>query len=206
MKFNKVAAICKSRKRIALHTDPKSGAQWLGDSVAMYLLEGVPRLTPEECLRLFDIPESKHTDFYCTTDDLPTGIDFSDAINEESEEIKAKVITIGWLGEVFRLFMDGTELYAVNDMYLAPFAGDTAYLRYHRREMQGGGFLLGINVGLGLQALICPYHIHKQDPFMSEILEITEALLFMQRNYPRAADSQTTQAGKDENQLTLDVE
>lgn len=206
MKFNKVAAICKSRKRITIHTDPESGAQWLGDGMAMYLLEGMPRLTPEECLRLFDIPESKHTDFYCTAEDLPTGIEFSDAIGAENEGVKDKSITIGWLGEVFRLFMYEKELYAINEMYLTPFAGDTAYILYHRRKMAGGGFLLGVNIGLGLQAVIAPYMVHRQEPYMAEMVEITEAMLYMQRNFPRPPDSQSPQMSNDENQLTLETE
>ena len=185
MKFNKVAAICKSRKRIYIYNDPETGAQWLGDGIGIYLLEGMPRLTsPDECLRLFDVPEGKRDDYYCKFEDLPEGIDFSDALGVNGDGLKAKTATIGWLGESFQLFQDGAELYAINEMYLAPFAGDTSYIKYHRREMKGGGFLLGVNVGLGLQAVICHSPLHRQEIFTEGMLEIAEAFLFMQRNYP----------------------
>ena len=59
MKFNKVAAICKNAKRVSLFTDTGKNsdevrAQWLGDGIGMYLLEGMPIMTPEEVLRIFD--------------------------------------------------------------------------------------------------------------------------------------------------------
>ena len=185
MKFNKVAAICKRRKCVYIYNDPESGAQWLGDGCGIYLLEGMPRLaSTDEVLRLFDVPESKRDDYYCKFEDLPSGIDFTDGPGVHGDGVKSKTATIGWLGESFQLFEDGNELYAINEVYLAPFAGDLSYIKYHRREMKGGGFMLGVNVGLGLQAVICPSFLHRQEIFTEGILEIAEAFLFMQRNYP----------------------
>jgi len=65
MKFSKVAALCKKRKRIHVYNDPKSEAQWLGDGIGIYLLEGMPQITTDECLRLFDVPEDKHSSYFC---------------------------------------------------------------------------------------------------------------------------------------------
>ena len=194
MKFNKVAAICKSRKCIHIYNDPESGAQWLGDSNAFYLLEGMPRITPEECLRLFDVPESKHTDYFCKYTDLPQGIDFTDETGINSPELKTHTATIGWRGQSFQLFIDGSELYAINEEYITPFAGDLSYIRYHRREMKVGGFLLGINVGLCLKAVICPSFLHRAEVFTENIRAISDAFLFMQRNYPtpRGTEEQDT--------------
>ena len=91
---------------------------------------------------------------------------------------------LNWLNNTWSLFQNDSELYAINKVYLAPFAGDSDYIRYHRREMKGGGFVLGINVGLALQGIILPNMVHRQDGFMGEMLEITESFLYMQRNFP----------------------
>ena len=183
----------QSKKRVYIHNDPESGAQWLGDGCGIYLLEGMPRLTStDEVLRLFDVPESKRDDYYCKYEDLPSGIDFSDGLGIDGDGVKDLTATIGWLGESYRLFQDGRELYAINEAYLAPFAGDLSYIKYHRRDMKGGGFLLGVNVGLGLQAVIYPAFLHRQDIFTEGIQEIAEAFLFMQRNYPTPAGAEET--------------
>ena len=138
-------------------------------------------------MRLFDIPESKHYEYSCKEDDLPSGIDFSESIGIAAEDLKAKVLTIGWLGEVFRIFQDGPELYAINEEYLKPFAGGLSYIKYHRRQMQttGGGFILGINVGLGLQAIICPSRLHINEAFAEEFEEVAHALKYMGRTFPK---------------------
>ena len=201
MKFNKIAAICKSRKRVYIYNDPDTGAQWLGDGVGMYLLDGMPRLTPEECLRLFDVPESKHAEYYCQTRDLPEGIDFSDETGVYRDDLSYETITIGWLGGVYRLFKDGAELHAINEAYLSPFAGDLNYVKYHRREFKDGTFLLGINIGLGLQAVICPGLLHQQEPFTDVIVKIAESFLHMKRNFPRKEPTETPENNPEQQTL-----
>jgi len=184
MKFNKLAAICKSQKRVHIYNDPESGAQWLGDACSMYLLEGMPRIAcTDEILRLFDVPESNRYDYFCKHEDLPSGIDFANETGVSGKDLKEESATIGWLGKSYRLFKDGAELYYINEIYLAPFAEDYNYVKFHRREMKGGGFLLGINVGLELQALICPSFLHRQETFVETIGEISKALFYMQGNF-----------------------
>ncbi|MCL2356621.1 MAG: hypothetical protein FWC70_05595 [Defluviitaleaceae bacterium] len=188
MKFGKIEKICKSRKRIFIYNDPASGAQWLGDSCGIYLLEGMPHISSaDELLRLFDVPESKHVDYHCKFDNLPEEIDFSDEIGAQDEGLEPNPLTIGWKDSRYALFKDGPELYAINTDYLEPFVGDSDYIRYHRRELKGagGGFVLGINMGLQLQAVICPDMIYRQEKFTKGITEVAEACLYMQRHFPK---------------------
>jgi len=185
MNLNKVAAICKKHKQIHIHNDPNTGMQWLGDGTGMYLLEGMPRLTTDECLRLFDVPKKKHHAYYCQVDNLPEGIDFSDEAGVNSEDLRPYFITIGRGNESFQVFNDGSTLYAINETYLTPFAGNLEYVKYHKREIKGGTFMLGINVGLLLQAVIAPYLLHWDEPLVNDMRRITEGLQYMQKNHPR---------------------
>jgi len=193
MKLNKVFAICKSSKQVYIFNDLETGAQWLSDGIGIYLLEGIPRLTStDECLRLFDIPESKWYSYLCKYRNLPEGVDFTNEIGTGCY-VEEMTTTIGLQEKTYRLFKDGEELYAVNQAYLAPFTGDDEYIRYHRRETKCGGFLLGVNVGLGLKAIIYPYYLHRKEEFVCEMNEISHTLLFMQQNFPAPSITSTTQ-------------
>ena len=197
MKFNKVAALCKKRKTIVIYNNEESGAQWLGDGMATYLLEGAPKMNPEECLRLLDVPESKQNDYHCKEMGLPDWLDFSSDTYKD-EELKPLATTIGWLGESYQLFEDGAKIYCISEAYLAPFSADASYTRYHRRETSSGQFLLGVKIGLGLQALIAPAITFRNEQHREELKKIAEAFLHMART-----DSGEQAEKNTEQQLTL---
>ena len=55
MKLKDIAAICKKRKHLTLYTE--NGQQYISDGAACYKLMGLPMVTLDELLTLFDIPE-----------------------------------------------------------------------------------------------------------------------------------------------------
>ena len=194
MKFSKVAGICKTRKTIVIYDDDSNGLQWLGDGIGLYLLDGMLQLTPEKCLRLFDIPEGKHSDFTCIQKPLPEGIDFTNDGRVKHEDFEPQTITVGWAESTYNIFRDGREMWAVNSMYLAPLAEYMKYLTYHKRSMSHGGFALGVNVGLELQAIICPSLLHHYDDFVESITKYAEAFMLMGKKYKTvAAESQASE-------------
>jgi len=163
MKFSKVANICKKSKCIYLYNYITSTAtQWLGNGSAMYRLDGMPYLTPDELLALWSIPEKNWLDYGRTEKDMPSNINF---IDNAGIPIKKHSLSVGWKGESFQLFEDTTGIYAINEIYLAPFTDNLDYIEYHRQPNQGGGFLLGVAVGLGLQAVIAPSMIIRDSDF-----------------------------------------
>jgi hypothetical protein len=59
MKLKAIAKVFKSYKTLALYTNPDGGKQWVGGEFARYKLIGLPQLTADQLLTLFDIPEAK---------------------------------------------------------------------------------------------------------------------------------------------------
>ncbi len=58
MKFKMIAAVFKRNKFLRILTMP-NGIQWITNGSALYSMSGMPRMTPEMVLKIFDIPEDK---------------------------------------------------------------------------------------------------------------------------------------------------
>lgn len=181
MKLKKIEAICKAVKRIEIRTDISGDdvtAQWLGDGYSSYRLEGMPTVTPEDMLRIFDVPADKHDDWACRLDKLPESMDFSD-IGVGEVDLQPMGVSVVWQDKSHLFFKDGAEIHAINEAYLKPFAGNMDYIRFHGRRTTGGSFYLCVSIGLGLQAVIMPMRIDEE--LTRQATEIAEALLYMQR-------------------------
>lgn len=170
MKLNKVASIIKKNKRLVIYT-ASNGAQWISNGMAAYSMAGMPHLTKEIVLKIFDVPQDKQGGWICTETELPSGIDFESAIQQE-REIEPMKIFIDWMGDVYWLFKDGKQIYTIKEEFIKPFSDNQEYITYFRREMHGGHFVLAIKNGLTLEAIITPHYLHKYEDFTKEIKEI----------------------------------
>ena len=57
MILKNLAAKCRKRKHITIFEDKARDIQWAGDGKAIYPLFGIPWMTEEQALSMFDIPE-----------------------------------------------------------------------------------------------------------------------------------------------------
>lgn len=172
MKLKTIASIFNRNKRLVIYT-ANNGEQWISNGAAIYSLRGMPHMTPEIILRIFDIPPDKHKGWLCSEEELPTVIDFSDCTNAESEVEPGK-INVEWFGESYYLFPEGRRIYTVKESYIKPLLDEPDYLSYHKRQTPGGGFVLAVKIGMELKAIICPTHLQHDEKYMQEIQTVTE--------------------------------
>jgi hypothetical protein len=160
--------------------ESETTSQWLGDGSGMYLLEGMPVLSPEDLLRIFDVPEGKQEkwDYREIPIPLPRILDISESYKQDLEPLKTSVV---YKGYECKLFKCDKEIHAVNANYLKVFSDSPEYVRFHKIKTESGAFVLGVNIGLGIQAVIFPIVLHRCDDLIGEMKEITDALVYMSR-------------------------
>ena len=179
MKLKTIASLFNRNKRLTIYT-AADGEQWIGNGIAMYSLRGMPHMTPPIVLRIFDVPPDKHEKWLCAESDMPTAIDFSDDAPGDTR-IGPLRISIEWFEEKYILFPDGRRIYSFNADYIKPLLDDPDYLAYHKRETQGGGFVLACKVGLELEAIIAPNLLHENENFTEQIKSIAAAYSSIKR-------------------------
>lgn len=179
MKLKTIASLFNRNKRFTIYTDP-NGEQWIGNGVAIYSLRGMPHLTPDIVLRVFDVPPDKHNKWITSEDELPTAISFEDNDNGDTD-IEPLKINIEWFGDNFWLFPDGRRIYSFNEDYIKPLLDEPDYLTYHKRETISGGFVLACKIGFELKAVIAPAMLHDNEKYTEEITKIAALYKAMER-------------------------
>ena len=180
MKLKAIASLFNRNKRLVIFNAPDGGGQWIGNGMAAYSLSGMPHMTPDIVLRIFDVPPDRYSKWLCEETELPTAIDFSNNDPEESD-IEPLKVNIEWFGDNYWLFPDGRRIYSFNEDYIKPLLDEPDYLTYHKRQTAGGGFVLACKVGLELRAIIAPFLLEKQDDFTEEIQRIADLYAEMER-------------------------
>lgn len=180
MKLKTIAALFKRNKQLTIYRTP-GGGQWIGNGVAMYNMRGMPHMTPETILRIFDIPPDKHKDWICNESEMPTAIDYADGVGGAESDIESLKINIEWRGDNFWLFPDGRRVYSFNEDYIKPLLDEPDYLTYHKRETTGGGFVLACKVGFELMAIVAPAMLHDNEKYAEEIKHIASLYAAMER-------------------------
>ena len=186
MKFNKITSVCKKDKCILIYNlfSGSTVTQWLGNAAAMYRLEGTPEITPDELLVLLDIPAKKRSDWSTSVSNGPFPFSFDD---DGGRPVEERLITVGWEGERYRLFEDSSGIYAINEAFLAPFDGHLEYVNFCRQPSDSRRFLLGVRVGLQLQAVIAPSGLLQTESFIEKINALTTALAASKTNTTNTA-------------------
>ena len=167
MKLKTIASIFNRNKRLIIYTAP-NGEQWISNGYAAYTMRGLPHMTPEVVLRIFDVPEDKRSKWHCEESELPTAISFEDTARGETDIDPLKT-NVELYGVNYWLFVDGMKIYSFDEDFMRPLLGEPAYLKYYKRETIGGGFVLACKVGLELKAIIAPRPLHNNEDFIKEI-------------------------------------
>jgi len=176
MKLKTIASLFKKHKHLTIYT-AGDGVQWVSNGSALYSMRGLPHMTPEAILRIFDIPTDKHKEWRCEEMDMP--LDCRDHIPAEWE-IEPLRLTVEWDGKSYRFFKDERRIYTINEEYIAPLHDEPSYLTYHKRETTGGGFLLACKAGLELRAIIIPTLLNDTGLYIDNIKTIVWAYANME--------------------------
>ena len=179
MKLKTIASIFNRNKRLIIHT-AQNGEQWISNGIAAYSLNGMPQLTPEIVLRIFDVPADKQAKWLCEECDLPSVISFADATDGEVE-IEPLKINIERFGINYWLFPNPNKqrIYSFNEDFIKPLLDEPDYLTYYKRETVSGGFVLACKIGMELKAIIAPAMLHEREEFTEEIKRIAHLYCLM---------------------------
>ena len=154
MKIGRIENLCKSAKRITIINDKSLRIQWIGDGCCLYPLFKLPKLTAENIFAIFDIPEDKQGKiFFDEREELPAGLDFSDATDEEAVVTPEKCSIVAE-GSTLIPIKCSTGVMLVDKKYLAPFEEDATF--YERQRAKGGSYLV-VKEGMLLAGVVLPW-------------------------------------------------
>ncbi len=189
MKFKTIAANFKRNKSLTIWNRP-NGEQWITNGYAAYLIEGMPPLTPEVMLKIFDIPEEKQGEWHCNIAEMPLSIaalldgDIIRATSKvEAKPFLTSIITAN--GTTNLLFDGGRGILAVNEQYVKPLYDNSDYLVYFKSTLfdadgEHGTYLL-CRVGFDIKAIIAPHLLG--DTTINELNEISNYFTYHKDEY-----------------------
>ena len=154
MKFADIAKRAKATKIACVLTD-ENGVQWVDVGAAVYRLEGLPKMSSEDFLRLAGVSEEKIGSFYVEGNNVTE----TSLRNETGEEIALTSDMAGLVVDMdgYRLMPFYTALHGViwlDVKNMEPIMkGDTNYLRFFLRRF-GNGWMIAVKDGLVLIAII----------------------------------------------------
>lgn len=192
MKLKTIAAIFKRNKHLTIWNRP-NGEQWITNGYAAYLIDGIPSLTPEVMLKIFDIPEDKQGEWHCKIAEMPSSIEalLDGDITQATSWVKAKPFSTSIIdanGTTGLLFGGGRGILAVNEQFVKPLYDNSDYLVYFKStllETNGEHIVkstyLLCRVGFDIKAIIMPFLLG--DTTMNEINEINNYFTYHKDEY-----------------------
>ena len=188
MKFADIAKRAKATKIACVLTD-ENGVQWVNVGAAVYRLEGLPKMSSEDFLRLAGVSEEKIGSFYVEGNNIPE----TSLRNETGDEIALTSDMAGLVVDMdgYRLMPFYTALHGViwlDVKNMEPIMkGDTNYLRFFLRRF-GNGWMIAVKDGLVLIAII-------PEKKMSEFLYEQVQILWM-RCEQRGVETEREEEGR----------
>lgn len=171
MKIKAIASVFKQTKQLRIWNEP-NGVQWLSNCAAMYSMGGMPELTPETALRIFDIPEDECAKWDCNVGPLPEPMREAVASQQyNSTPLEPIPTTIKSGGVSFFFLKDKAsgEIIPIDEKYIKPL-NDSDYISFYLNKSVSGFEQVVCYDGLQIIAVILPVTIG--DEAASEILEI----------------------------------
>ncbi len=168
MKLKQIESILKPNKNIVLYTTNE--AQWIGDGGAMYPIYGMPHLTEENILVMWDVPEDKRGKWCFRYGENLHPEMFADNIDGE-QLIERGMSPISVLGGMAEPLKTEQGVLFINQRYLKPFDDlENGYDLYARLDRRGIPYI-AVKEGYALVGIISPMAI-VNDKFISELEEL----------------------------------
>lgn len=151
MKLKCIAALCKGRKMVCIHSGNNS--QYVGDGSACYLVPGELTLDRDNVLIIFDVPEDKQDSWTISSTGFPETISMADVLEGEEQALIYPVELC--CGEsTYRIIKDSCGIAAIDTRYLAPLADLKKGTSYYIRRTDDGEEYIAVKAGLMLMAVI----------------------------------------------------
>lgn len=168
MKLKDIAAICRRKKRVVLYQREDCIEQYIGDGSSIYLLEGLPRLTVDSVLKIFDVAEKERGKWVAVERPMPESICVADCCAERATNIgRYPDLEYGGYQLVPLKVSDGIVM--LQKEYLNPL-GKSMYLQFFERRTESGTLYIAVKDGLELKAILFPVFL------MSEFYDIMKEL------------------------------
>lgn len=154
MKLSIIAALCKKRKYVVIFSHPDSDDQFVTDGRAIYKLEGLPFLTVDALLKIFDVSEKEKDKWFAEEREMPN-LCFDD--NMPGERLIEKVEEfpeVSWFGIALRPLSVSSGVLMIKSEYLKPL-GNSKYIQLFERKNEYGSYI-AVKDGLYLKAIILP--------------------------------------------------
>lgn len=121
IKKKRVAAICKSQRRLTMQTTPDN-VQWIGDGRAMYILAGIEPMSAESIASMLDYSEKDISNISFSEGSLPDELFGDDDSGDIQIETSPKRVIIK--NAEYLIFETLTKLIFVNGECLKPIVAD----------------------------------------------------------------------------------
>lgn len=149
MKIRKVIDICVKTGSVDLRTGADTDCQWIGNGAAFYAFYGLPHLTADNVIPVFDIPEE------CANMIRMNGVaplilceNYTGEVACERDMVASRYAPDGLIP-----FHTSEGLVFIQQKYLQPFGKDKQLFFFER-----GGYI-AVKEGITLRAVIAPYQI-----------------------------------------------
>lgn len=149
IKKKRVAAICKSHKRVMMQTT-HDNTQWIGDGGAMYILAGIEPMSAEGLASMLDYSEKDLTTIRFSEIHASEEL-FSD--NNDDMQVKDAPKRVIIKNAEYLIFETETDLIIINGAYLKPIDTDDQ-TTYHMRKLSDGTTCLCVKKGFLPEAVI----------------------------------------------------
>lgn len=168
MKLKQIESILKSKKYIVLYEAGEG--QWIGDGASLYPIYGMPYLTKENILVMWDVPEDKRNAWNFRDGE---GLDpdmFEDTTDTE-QLVERGMSVISICGAAAEPLKTKQGILFVNQKYLRPFDDlENGYDLYARLDRTGTPYI-AVKQGYALVGLIMPMRVIDTE-FISELEEL----------------------------------
>lgn len=178
MKLKAITKLIKDNKFIYTVKESEDSF-WLGNGVAIYLVDKLPLMTNEQLLVMFEIPEKEYSKYrFSNNDKFTNQIDRNDCISAESIVIPLEM-KLYYCGYSLVPLKTEVGLVCIEEKYLKPLAdleqGYELYLRYTDNNKP----YIVAKAGMFLKAVILPCEV--VDKFfysaVKDVVRLTEAAI-----------------------------
>ena len=178
MKLKTIATLFAKNKHLMLIND-NDGQQWVSNGFAIYKLQGLPKMSTDNVLRIFDIPPEKQPQWLCSESDEFENLSLADSYDGDLE-VDQHPLKVEWYdGDKFWNFYHEGRIYAINEKYIKPLMDEAGGITFWKRETKSGAFCLAVRNGFMVIAIIMPARLHQDEVFVSTIRQVASGYAIM---------------------------
>lgn len=175
MKLKKVASLCSRSKFFCLYDRQETDeevSQWLGDSSAIYPIQGLPYMDEENIYSMFDISTKQQEKIVFRHQRAPQGINLSDADPTE-RRVDEDGLSLVYDGGMLKPLQTRRGISFIQSKYLSPLEDVADMVQLYERETPQGAPYIVAKTGFFLAAVIMPYSVINEK-FVNQLSELAQ--------------------------------